>query len=868
MEDSDIPIDQAKALADYFRQAGMTADQMAKSIGRAQNPLKAMADLAAGVADNLKRTDEFTQELIKDLAKVGTHLNMANSTTAKINENYKGILAAATKNEKIERDLQSLLMEEIQTREDMVLQATMLETGLEGVYAQMAAQLNLNKEILIDKSKQIGLEAELVSITQELVNLEGMKKHLVGESLENTINKINTQTKLLNDKKEELKIEEELNKTGEREYQDQVKLLQNRQAQNKVIEKQVSFVKQVAAETLKIKEQTDAYKKKFEGLLATTKAIFSSPAAFFTTVAVALTAVGEKFSATFSKLQGEGLSTGQAVTGTFNAYSTSISNLGNISVEEVGQATTALVGMGQTLHQAEEGVNKVADMMTLMGGSAEETGKAFGFLQTMPGQTEASAENIMRMGGAMAKVANVPAATVTQAIAKNMGAAALAGPKLMKSFAEAAIFAKKIGVEMSVFDSMAKGLLSFEESINRQMEASVLLGREINLDKARELALAGDLKGVQHEILKVVGSEADFNKMNRLQKEALAASMSLEVTDLQKIIAGKGEETALGKKSLELEEEKAGAMQKIGLFLAKNAGATMSGIASLIAGIATMIPQIMTYNLLKAQSTAITAVNTPVTTTNAMSIRAAGVAAKGAAMSMLAFGAAALMIGGGVFLAAVGIAQLATAMKGLSLPEFLGLAAILVGIGVGLFFLSKMAVIAAPELAAGGAALTVFGVGVLYVGLGIGIVIGMLALLVYSVTTLVETLGKLSPGTLSKVSTALYSIAGGLGAMTMAGIGAIPLIGALMGLAGVSDKLGKIGGLGLPSLGNNNKTPAASKESSDGGSFKEVKDALVNLTTAVKGIRGDVILDGPKVGSAIWTYVQTKIVQEQKKTQG
>ena len=38
-----------------------------------------------------------------------------------------------------------------------------------------------------------------------------------------------------------------------------------------------------------------------------------------------------------------------------------------------------------------------------------------------------------------------------------------------------------------------------------------MLGRDVNLQKARELSLAGDIEGFQTEILKQVGSQAQFD---------------------------------------------------------------------------------------------------------------------------------------------------------------------------------------------------------------------------------------------------------------------------------------------------------------------------------------------------------------------
>ena len=82
----------------------------------------------------------------------------------------------------------------------------------------------------------------------------------------------------------------------------------------------------------------------------------------------------------------------------------------------------------------------------------------------------------------------------------------------------------------------ASNLMSLS-SINAEMEASVLLGRSVNMERARELAFAGDLEGMQKEIMRQVGSEADFLAMNLVQREALAEAAGLTLTDLSKMVA-------------------------------------------------------------------------------------------------------------------------------------------------------------------------------------------------------------------------------------------------------------------------------------------------------------------------------------------
>ena len=104
----------------------------------------------------------------------------------------------------------------------------------------------------------------------------------------------------------------------------------------------------------------------------------------------------------------------------------------------------------------------------------------------------------------------------------------------------AAVSAKKLGLNMSKVSSITEGLLDFESSIEAQMEASMLLGRQINMDRARMLALTGDQEGMMEEILKQVGGEAAFNKMNVLERRALAKAAATDVETLSRLVKNQG----------------------------------------------------------------------------------------------------------------------------------------------------------------------------------------------------------------------------------------------------------------------------------------------------------------------------------------
>jgi len=101
-----------------------------------------------------------------------------------------------------------------------------------------------------------------------------------------------------------------------------------------------------------------------------------------------------------------------------------------------------------------------------------------------------------------------------------------------KEIAKAVATAKSLGMEMSNIEGMANSLLDFESSIENELSAELLLGKDINLEKARTAALNNDIAGLAKEISNEIGSSAEFTKMNRIQQEALAKAVGMSREDL------------------------------------------------------------------------------------------------------------------------------------------------------------------------------------------------------------------------------------------------------------------------------------------------------------------------------------------------
>jgi hypothetical protein len=114
--------------------------------------------------------------------------------------------------------------------------------------------------------------------------------------------------------------------------------------------------------------------------------------------------------------------------------------------------------------------------------------------------------------------------------------------------------AETLGMNMKEVAAAGRQLLNFEDSITKELEAELLLGKQINLERARAAALAGDQLTLQNELQKNIGTFSEFTKMNVLQQEALAAAMGMTSDQLSDIlfkqeILGKSEQElrALGK---------------------------------------------------------------------------------------------------------------------------------------------------------------------------------------------------------------------------------------------------------------------------------------------------------------------------------
>jgi len=97
--------------------------------------------------------------------------------------------------------------------------------------------------------------------------------------------------------------------------------------------------------------------------------------------------------------------------------------------------------------------------------------------------------------------------------------------------------AKMLGTTLEDLNGIADQLLNIESSIENQVTAQLVTGRNINLEKARYFALNDDMSGLMDELVKQEIDYASYTKMNRVEKQATAAALGMNTEQMAKFVS-------------------------------------------------------------------------------------------------------------------------------------------------------------------------------------------------------------------------------------------------------------------------------------------------------------------------------------------
>lgn len=457
--------------------------------------------MAQSKSDLLKEIKKLQQEIL-ELEKRSASLTQ---DEIKAQEKLKNTIVRKA------REVKKINQEQQKAQKDLISAVGEQESGLKsltGIYAPI-------KEIEKQRVKALG-ESNIRS--QHNVDVLG-RAQAINEKIANLTSDDIVQRQALN-----MELEQELGSLRGRgaalDYQKSLLIESNALANQYagLTDKQKQFLeKQLAV--------YDGIKDTIGGILDTARLLTSTTSGFVGALAIGAGAAGKQLLSTQRELGGELLSNQNIATTVFSKiFPDAVTTTKSLSKEFGGLNDVSL--------QTQFRTNILSKNLGISAGEAASLTGSFARLNEGSAKT---AQDLIVSTKELAQQNGLVPADVMADVANSAEAFALFGKDGGKNIAEAAVAAGKLGVSMDKITGVADQLLDFESSINAELELGAMLGKNINLDRARALAYEGDIGGAVKATLSELGGIEEFNKMDYFQKKQTAALLGVSVDEFQKM---------------------------------------------------------------------------------------------------------------------------------------------------------------------------------------------------------------------------------------------------------------------------------------------------------------------------------------------
>lgn len=175
-------------------------------------------------------------------------------------------------------------------------------------------------------------------------------------------------------------------------------------------------------------------------------------------------------------------------------------------------------------------------MATNMGISGDEAAKTLSIFSRLNSNSKDTAFNMADSVASMSRASGLDTSQVMGDIAANAESFAEYSQDGGKNMGLAAVQAAKLGVSMGTLTNVTDSLLDFETSITKELELGAMLGKNINLNRARGLAYEGKVGASVKETIKQLGGVAEYNKMDIFAKRETAKLLGINQDELSKLV--------------------------------------------------------------------------------------------------------------------------------------------------------------------------------------------------------------------------------------------------------------------------------------------------------------------------------------------
>ena len=231
-----------------------------------------------------------------------------------------------------------------------------------------------------------------------------------------------------------------------------------------------------------------------------------------------------------TRSMGLGAKGANALTGELRGVANQKAALGDLADSAQGISEA----LGSAAAPTARAVYQATILSKRLGISAESSARLYKASITTGESFESTTNSIIGQTKALNATSNVSLnyRQILDDVAKTSSANLLTSNKFPGGITKAAFEARKLGLSFESLNNTTSSMLDFETSIASELEAELLTGKQLNLQKAREAALMGDQAALAREVSKQVGSSAEFGAMNVLQQEAVAKAIGMSREDL------------------------------------------------------------------------------------------------------------------------------------------------------------------------------------------------------------------------------------------------------------------------------------------------------------------------------------------------
>jgi hypothetical protein len=520
MPDQLTPEEEQKRL-EIIQQQGAAAKDLANTYEKMKKSLS-----------GITAEEEEVLNISKQLSKTANDIEKSSAVRLDKTSSVKNLFQSLNKLKKDEIALD----EKLEKLQNAKLKSEQKFQGLNTDRIRKGTQLAaLENDYTRDLNIQIQKESELADLATSRTAADRARARLLRQEItDGKINLSETQ-KVIKLKEKEVDIATELNKKQQELDKELGNTIIAHGEIKKALDEEIKATQKQVSNTALLKRGFDNITKSFT-LGALLKQVFD----FVVAADAQVTELGKSLG--ISKNQARGLRDNFAsyAASTGDAFVTT-----KKLMEAQGELTQELGVAGVYTGKQTEDFSRLTKLMGLSAGEAGKLAR----LSVINGKSiEATTKSVIK-GSFAAQQANKVSfdqRTILKEVANLSEGILVKFQGNPEALGAAVVQAKALGLSLEQVDKIGDSLLNFESSIENELKAELITGKQINLEKARSAALTGDQAALSAEVASQAGDLASYQKMNVIAQNSLAEAFGMGREEMSKMLMDQEKFNKLG----------------------------------------------------------------------------------------------------------------------------------------------------------------------------------------------------------------------------------------------------------------------------------------------------------------------------------